>query len=152
MLYLPHPKEQKPASIPLNFRVQPIIERRAGTGTEWLFQRPDGGRLTLDVVRDVLYRARNRAGITRKYWVHDLRRAFATMAYAHSGLLETQALLRHSTPVVTRRYIAIPDAAPRETVNRVAADWGLERPEGIGAQSSVCLPVNRDVAANPIDG
>ena len=129
MLYLPHPKEQKPASIPLNSRVQPIIERRVAAGGEWLFQRPDGRRLTLDVVREVLYRARVRAGITQKYWVHDLRRAFATMAYAHSGLLETQALLRHSTPVVTRRYVAVPESALRATVNRMATDWSVEQPE-----------------------
>jgi len=129
MLYLPHPKEQKPASIPLNARAQPIIERRVAAGGEWLFQIPDGRRLTLDVVREVLYRVRNRAGITRKYWVHDLRRAFATMAYAHSGLLETQALLRHSTPVVTRRYVAVPESALRETVNRMATDWSVEQPE-----------------------
>jgi integrase len=137
MLFLPNPKEQRPASIPLNARVRPVIERLAASGNEWLFQRPDGTRVSLYFVRDRLYEARNRAGILRKYWVHDLRRAFATWAYAHSGLLETQALLRHSTPVVTRRYVAVPEAALRETVDRMAADWALEQSENKSRESDL---------------
>jgi len=129
MLFLPCPKEQRPASIPLNSRAQAVVERRIAVGGEWLFQRPDGRHITVDQVRVVLSHALKSAGIARPYWVHDLRRAFATLAYAHSGLLEAQALLRHSSPIVTKRYIAVPDAALRETVSRMAADWDVEQSE-----------------------
>ena len=94
----------------------------------------------------VLYHARERAGIKRAYWVHDLRRAFGTLAYAHSGLLETQALLRHSSPVVTKRYVAVPESALRETVNRMGADWANAQQENIPVQPSCNLPSCHNLA------
>jgi integrase len=136
MVFLQCPKEGRPATIPLNAIALAVIERRLVTAGQWLFERGDGSPYRVYQVHVVLKRARDRAGIRLPYYVHDLRRAFGTMAYAHAGLLEVQRLLRHSTPEVTRRYINVPDQTLQETVERVGATLSLEQTGNILTQPS----------------
>ncbi len=51
------------------------------------------------------------------YSMHKLRHRFGSAAYAISGdLAAVQDLLGHSSPVTTRRYVLVPDAAKRSIV------------------------------------
>ena len=73
-----------------------------------LFQTIDGHRLLPMGLRSVLDRISKRAGI--KVTWHSLRRAFATLS-RRAGMdpLEIQALLGHTTLLMTRKYIEMVD-------------------------------------------
>ncbi len=78
----------------------------------WAFPSERGGHLTPAHVGRLVSRLLP-AGTT----MHSLRHRFATRAYAvDRDLLTVQALLGHSSPETTRRYVRLPDAALRRTV------------------------------------
>lgn len=62
------------------------------------------------------------AALPGDWTLHSLRHAFASRAYAAtSDLLAIQTLLGHTSPSVTQRYIALPDARLRSVVESVTA-------------------------------
>ena len=99
------PKEQRPAEVHINSYVQGIIEARLGG--EWLFTSRLGKPYTVDGVRTLLFRARDRAGL-RRYTAHDLRRTGAT-AMLNKGvdIRRVQAVLRHRSLDTTMRYLGV---------------------------------------------
>ncbi len=104
-LLLAHPKEQRPAEVPVSSRVQGIVEARLSG--EWLFQSKSGRPYTVDGIRSVLYRARDRAGL-RRFRLHDLRRTSATaMLHAGVDVRRIQAVLRHRSLETTMRYLGV---------------------------------------------
>ncbi|MFL0579184.1 tyrosine-type recombinase/integrase [Dietzia sp. 179-F 9C3 NHS] len=87
-----------------------------GGGRGFLFPGAAGGHLSPrwvgKVVRDLLP-----DGVT----MHQLRHRFATRAYAHDrDTFVVQALLGHASADTTRRYVAVPAAGLRATVEAVA--------------------------------
>ncbi len=104
-LLIAHPKEQRPAEVPVNSYLQGIVEARLSG--EWLFSSGLGQRYTVAGIRSILYRARDRAGI-RQFNLHDLRRTGAT-AMLNKGvdIRRVQAVLRHRNLDTTMRYLGV---------------------------------------------
>lgn len=88
------------------------IEVRETCAGGWAFPSERGGHLTPGHVGRLVSRLLP-TGTT----MHSLRHRFATRAYAvDRDLLTVQALLGHSSPETTRRYVKLPDTALRRTV------------------------------------
>lgn len=104
-LLVTHPKEQRPAEVPVNSYVRGIIEARLNG--EWLFPSRLGRPYTVHGIRTILFRARDRAGL-RRYTVHDLRRTGAT-AMLNEGvdIQRVRVVLRHRSLDTTMRYLGV---------------------------------------------
>lgn len=120
-LLIRNPKEQRPAEVPVNSQVQPIIESRLNG--PWLFPTRNGAPYAWSGIRSVFYRARDRAGI-RKFRIHDLRRSGATaMLQEGVDIRRIQAMLRHKDLSVTMRYLAVPPEGMRDAAEAISG-WG----------------------------
>lgn len=104
-LLVARPKEQRPAEVGVNSYVQGIVEARLNG--EWLFPSALGKPYTVNGIRTMLYRARDRAGL-RKFRIHDLRRTGSTaMLDAKIDVRRIQGVLRHKSLDTTMRYLGV---------------------------------------------
>lgn len=94
----------------------PLVEALAGR-TGWIFPgRTSAGHMTPGHVSRLLSRA-----LPAGWTGHTLRHRMATRAYAGTrDLLAVSALLGHSRPETTQRYIRLPDDAIRQAVAAAA--------------------------------
>lgn len=107
-----HGKGGKERTVPLTESLADALED-AGTG--FAFPGADHGHLSPAWIGTIVGRALP-AGVT----MHALRHRFASMAYAGTNdLVAVQTLLGHSSPAITLRYVAMPDAQLRRVVNVV---------------------------------
>jgi hypothetical protein len=87
---------------------------------EWIFQSALGKPYTVDGIRGVLYRARDRAQL-RKFTLHDLRRTSATaMLNAGVDIRRIQAVLRHGSLDTTMRYLGVRPEGLQEAVEAIS--------------------------------
>lgn len=85
-------------------------------GRGWLFPGAVGGHLSPRWVGKVVGEL-----LPGETTMHQLRHRFATKAYAHDrDTFVVQQLLGHESPATTRRYVAVPVAGLRATVEAVA--------------------------------
>ena len=136
-LLIAHPKEQRPAEVPVNSYVRGIIEARLNNG-EWLFTTEQGQRYTVCGIRSILYRARDRAQL-RKFTLHDLRRTGATaMLNAGVDIRRVQAVLRHRSLDTTMRYLGVrPEglSSAVETISGLGVTQKRHSPEPVSASA-----------------
>jgi len=100
---LVHGKGGKTRLVPL----LPIVTRLLEPRTGWAFPSPGGGHITPGHVTRLLSRA-----LPAGWTGHTLRHRMATAAYAGTrDLLAVGALLGHSRPETTQRYVRLPDDA-----------------------------------------
>lgn len=113
VLYV-HGKGGKTRTVPLLVaEITHAIARADG----WLFPGRDGGHLAPGTVTDLLSHA-----LPDAWTGHTLRHRFATRAYAGTrDLLAVGAVLGHSRPETTQRYVLLPDDALRAAVLAAAA-------------------------------
>lgn len=106
-----HGKGGKQRTVPIDDLLAADVKRAANSG--YVFPGHDCGHLSPRYVGKLA------AAVLPDPWtLHTLRHAFATAAYSNSkDLLAVQALLGHSSPATTRRYIQMPD----ERLRAVAA-------------------------------
>jgi integrase len=117
-LLLANPKEQRPAEVPVSSHVQGIIEARLGG--EWIFPSALGKPYTVDGVRSIFYRARDRAHL-RRFTLHDLRRSSATaMLNAGVDIRRIQSVLRHRSLDTTLRYLGVRPEGLSEAVEAIS--------------------------------
>lgn len=89
-----------------------IIEDLQQAPDGWLFPGNDDGHLSPDYVGKLIKRM-----LGSGWTAHTLRHRFASRAYeSERDLLAVQALLGHSKPETTKRYVAIPDGALKAAV------------------------------------
>lgn len=82
----------------------------------WVFPNDRGGHLSPAYVTRLVSRA-----LPEGWTAHTLRHRLATRAYAGTrDLLAVSALLGHSRPETTRRYVQLPDDAIRAAVDAAA--------------------------------
>jgi len=137
-LLIANPKEQRPAEVPVNSYVQGIIEARLSG--EWVFPSELGKPYTVDGLRSVLYRARDRAKL-RKFTLHDLRRTSATaMLNAGVDIRRIQAVLRHRSLDTTMRYLGVRPEGLQEAVEAISG-LGLAQRRHSSEAVSVSPPV-----------
>lgn len=110
-----HGKGGKQRIVPLDDGLaQDLIKAAAGG---YVFPGNDSGHLSARYVGKLATRA-----LPDSWTLHTLRHAFATAAYSNSkDLLAVQALLGHSSPATTRRYIQMPDERLRAVALSAAA-------------------------------
>lgn len=109
-----HGKGGKVRTVPL-LREDLAHAIRAADG--WLFPGRTGGHLAPGTVVDLLSSA-----LPDGWTGHTLRHRFASRAYAGTrDLLAVGALLGHSRPETTKRYVLMPDDALRAAVQAAAA-------------------------------
>jgi site-specific recombinase XerD len=138
-LLIANPKEQRPAEVPVNSHVQGIIEARLNG--EWVFASELGKPYTVDGIRSIFYRARDRARL-RKFTLHDLRRSSATaMLNAGVDIRRIQAVLRHRSLDTTMRYLGVRPEGLQEAVEAISG-LGVAQ----GRHSSEAVPVSAEVA------
>jgi integrase len=99
--------------VPLHPRIYQTISTIRDTGP--LFPGSDNGHLTPEHVGKLMSRA-----LGGGWTAHTLRHRFGTALYSSShDILQAQALLGHSSPATTQRYVAIPDDGMRDAVNAI---------------------------------
>jgi integrase len=120
------PKNDRERIIPLDeeaFKALAAMPRNH----DLVFHRGDGLPLTCSTAQNALYRACKRASLRPIGW-HTFRHTFASwLAASGVPIPVVQALLGHSTIVMTMRYTHIVPAALRQAVSTLAS----HRPEPI---------------------
>lgn len=108
-----HGKGNKDRVVPLHQDIAWMLrELEAG----WAFPSQSGGHISPRWVGDLVQRA-----MPTGWTTHCLRHRFATIAYHGSrDLLAVQALLGHSRPETTQRYVQLPDDAMRAAMRWAA--------------------------------
>jgi integrase/recombinase XerC len=87
----------------------PLLERLDGVGDAWAFPNRQGGHVSPGHVTKLLS-----AAMPPGWTAHTLRHRMATQAYAGTrDLLAVGAVLGHSRPETTQRYVRMPDDALR---------------------------------------
>lgn len=135
VLHLMETKGQRPAQIPVSSRVREIVESRLGG--EWLFPSRTGRPYSVDGIRSIFYRARDRAGL-RPFTVHDLRRTAATrMLRAGVPIPTIQQILRHKSLEMTMRYLGVTQSSLQAAVDAIdKLDMAHERHTPISASAT----------------
>lgn len=94
----------------------PLLTRLEGVGDAWAFPNGYGGHLSPGHVSRLLSEA-----MPPGWTAHTLRHRMATTAYAGTrDLLAVGAVLGHSRPETTQRYVRMPDDALRAAVTAAA--------------------------------
>ncbi|MFC4127378.1 tyrosine-type recombinase/integrase [Nocardia rhizosphaerae] len=107
-----HGKGGKDRCVPLPDSL--AAELRA-LGAGYAFPGADKGHLSAAWVGKLVTRR-----LPGNFTMHTLRHRFGTQAYAvDRDILAVQALLGHASPVTTRRYVRVPDASLRRTIEAV---------------------------------
>ncbi len=93
-----------------------------GEGEVWFLDDGHGGRVYWHVgaIGRVLMRICKRLGITGRKPLHAYRASMAKRIYKKFGLVEAQKILRHSNPMMTRKYIDDSDFNLHDVVNAVS--------------------------------
>ena len=144
VLHLTDTKEQRPAQIPVSARVREIVESRLGG--EWLFPSGTGEPYTVDGIRNILYRARVRAGL-RPFTVHDLRRTAATrMLRAGVPIPTIQQILRHKSLEMTMRYLGVTQSSLQDAVDAIDE---LDAAQGRHTQKTVSVTMPNNETYSP---
>lgn len=112
---LVHGKGGRDRIVPLSRSLALAVRSHVACG--YLFPGAIGGHLSArwvgKIVADLL---------PGEVTMHQLRHRFATRAYSHErDTFIVQELLGHASPETTRRYVAVPRAGLRATVDAVAA-------------------------------
>ncbi len=106
-------KGRKVREIPV---VHAVLLGRLQTLDGWAFPGRDNGHLTAGHVSRVLSKA-----LPDNWTAHTLRHRMATVSYAGTrDLLAVGAVLGHSRPETTQRYVRLPDDAVRAVVRAAA--------------------------------
>lgn len=115
-------KGGKRRSVPLG-NSDPELLAAIATCDGWVFPNGHGDHLTPAHVSRIVSRA-----LPDGWTCHTLRHRFATTAYAGSrDLLAVGALLGHSRPETTQRYVAMPDDALRSAIRHTRRESPAER-------------------------
>lgn len=110
-----HGKGDRDRIVPLGRSL--AVELRAAADHGFLFPGAAGGHLSARWVGRIVAELLP-AGVT----MHALRHRFATRAYGvDRDTFVVQTLLGHASPATTRRYVAVPVAGLRATVDALAA-------------------------------
>ena len=108
-----------PQTVWLSVSARAILDRRARTGSRYVFPSPkDPARpSTCDIT--LWYRARREAGI-EDVRLHDLRHTVASQAVARGAALSTVArMLGHADPTMTLRYAHVGDRDVQAAAERI---------------------------------
>jgi integrase len=108
-------KTSTPVFIPLSATAVAALEEcrlRPMASTKWVFVQHDGSRMSLTTLRRHFATAKELAGITRRFRLHDLRHTAASkMASAGISLQVIAKVLGHTSTRMSERYARPDDAA-----------------------------------------
>jgi len=119
-------KNSKARNVPLSARVVEMLRHRGPAKSGYVFQRPDGRRLSQTWLNEQHRRMRATLGLPADFVLHSFRHTFGTrLGQAGADAFTIMRLMGHSTVTVSQRYVhPVPESIERaftrlETLNRI---------------------------------